>query len=157
MKPFKQMKNIDYKKLFNSASLILVVGIVVIIYANRIDCRKIVPGAIAKGSVHVPFPGKRNAIYFIKEINTGCRSCAKYDILKKQPEVMVTFFVDTGYTENDIVNFREAFHIEPGHAVKVIDRGWKEVLEKCSSKENREKNTLILVDEKNQLTRMWRF
>jgi len=143
------------KKIIGLASAILAVGIILIFYSRHIDYRKTIPDAIERGVIQLPAPGKRNAVYYIKKINTGCQTCTRYHILKNQPGVHVTFMLGNDFSDNDIENFRSAFKIEPQHTVHRVEKGWQDVFETCLK--HKDENILVLINENNVLTKLWRF
>jgi hypothetical protein len=112
------------RKILTVATLILGIGVYLIIYSNYNNCAKIITKAIENKEIPGDFQGKRTAVYLITHINNSCRSCSKYEFLKKQPDVRIIFYVPRDYTDYDIENFREAFGVPPKNSVKRIGDGW---------------------------------
>jgi hypothetical protein len=149
--------NKTLKKIVIFSTFLLLIGVFLIIYSRLNNCSYNINRAIETQKIKIPYQGKRNAIYLIKELNIGCRSCAKYDTLRKDAGVYITFYVQKDFSDNDIANFRDAFDIPSQYGVERIGKGWERIYEKCNPSKKRQYNILILVNEKNKVTRLWSF
>ncbi|MCP4221664.1 MAG: hypothetical protein GY765_43970 [bacterium] len=144
-------------KIVIFSTLLMAIGIFFIVHSYFNNPVRIITRAIESKKVAENFNGNRTAVYLIDEVNTGCRSCSKFDALQKDPGVRIIFYVPADYSDIDIANFRESFHIPEKYAVRQITGGWLDVFESCNSGEENKDNLLILVNEKQKVTRLWRF
>jgi hypothetical protein len=101
--------------------------------------------------------GIKTAIYIIKDVNTLCGPCMKYDRLKDD-FVRIPFLVDQDYSDNDIENFRNAFEILPHHEIRRMNALWENVYKICNSN-NRGfiYNFLVIIDNKGKIEEIRRF
>jgi len=142
------------------SSVLLVGGIVLTVYSffgksQNLDA--IIVDAIERGEVAEPFKGQRNAVYLVKDVNNSCRRCSRYDTLKKDSTAKIVFYVDEGFSDNDIDNFRDAFRIPEKYKVERIPDTWQYLYQSCIRGDEREPNLLILINEHRKVTKVWRF
>jgi len=101
--------------------------------------------------------GIRTALYLIKDVNTFCRPCAKYEQLKDD-YVRILFLVDRDYSDNDIENFRNSFKILPHHDIARMSGTWERVNKICCSRNRRLiYNLLVIIDSEGKIEEIRRF
>jgi len=73
------------RKIVFLLSIILVVGACIFYYLAKINsCRYLLEKQVQK--LGPEYSGIRTVLYFINEVNTLCRPCAEYEILKDEIE-----------------------------------------------------------------------
>jgi len=151
----------SYKKIFNRlvifSTLLLAAGIFLIIYSHYHNCSNIIAAAIEDNNISGPLKGQQNAIYLIRDVNTSCRPCSKYDILRKVPNIHIIFYVKKDYSDNDISNFRDVFDIPGKYIVERISDEWQQLYEKCNPKMDKQFNILIQFDKDGKIIKLLRF
>ena len=157
MSPIKMKNKKTFKKILIFSTLVLGLGIFLIVYTNLNDPAKIITKAIEANEINDDFIGKQTAVYLVTDVNNSCRPCSKYDFLKKQKNIHITFYVPSDYSDNDIDNFRDAFDIPAKYFVARITAQWRKIFDKCNTGEERQYNLLVLVDDKAKVAGVWRF
>ncbi len=96
-------------------------------------------------------------LYFINEVNTLCRPCAKYEQLKND-YFRVLFLVKKDYSDHDIENFAHSFKILPHHEIQRMTDAWEHVYKVCNSnRRGINYNFLIIIDDKGKIIEIRRF
>jgi len=146
-----------FSLLFRLAGLFMAIGLFLMIYSYFNDDENIINRAIANNDVVIPFEGELNVIYIIKDVNTYCRPCSGYELLKMVAANRITFFVPQDFTDPDLVNFREAFKIIVNHRVERIPDDWQYLYQKYYSKKDNVTNLVISIDKERKVSYYRRF
>jgi hypothetical protein len=142
---------VSKKYLVSSLTLILM-GIILVLFSilhlNRQTCKDILNKALKKGELKIEgsYREKRLVVYFIKNVNTCCRSILKYDELSKNQPWEIIFYVADDYSDIDIENFRSAFDIAAKHNIYRIGKSkLSTFLEKCGITKTSQVNMLLVI------------
>lgn len=89
--------------------------------------------------------GEISLIYLIKSVNLCCRPCYDYERYKDS-QFAISFYVEEDFSDVDIDNFRNAFKINPNHAVARKNEAIKYICRACERK-NMNSNYLLIIKE----------
>lgn len=100
--------------------------------------------------------GRRTVVYLVNNVQTYCRPCTDYKLLKEK-EGNIVFYVEKDFSDIDIENFRDAFEIRNKDKVLRITDSWKKLIDKCMNKKNNSTNFLIIINKSGKVEKVERF
>jgi len=140
------------KHLFFFSLILLIIGIFINAYAYISKCENVIKRNVNKDI----FMGRRTVVYLVNNVQTYCRPCTDYKLLKEK-EGNIVFYVEKDFSDIDIENFRDAFEIRNKDKVLRITDSWKKLIDKCMNKKNNSTNFLIIINKSGKVEKVERF
>lgn len=94
-------------------------------------------------------------IYLIRNVSVCCRPCYDYERYKDS-SFNIVFFVEEDFTDTDIENFRNAFHIDLKHEINRKNETLESICGACEKKSSNS-NFLLILDKQGKLFDLIRF
>ena len=95
-------------------------------------------------------------LYVIRDVNTLCRPCWRYEDFK-QMNLPAIFFVENDFSDNDISNFRYSFKIRNNDQIQRMNYEWYRLCKLCDKKKRGKSNFYIFLDDKAEIVELRRF